>query len=167
MPPEICGLRLARWLGQIKRTFDVVIIDCPPSISSLSLAALKASDGVLVPMKAEYFSLSGLPYLLNSIDRYDKLLNLSLKVAGVLLTMVPADKTASVKTNLYATQVAKLCKQEKVPFLTSRVSENPAYPQSYDNHEPIAFSGNTDYGALVNELESVLREIHLLPASAK
>lgn len=66
---------------------DIVIIDCPPALGLLTVNALTASDGVLIPVQAEYFALEGLSQLMQTIQQVRKGLNPDLEIFGVLLTM--------------------------------------------------------------------------------
>ncbi len=68
--------------------FDVVLLDCPPSLGPLTVNALAACDRVVVPVQAEYYALEGLAQLVRSIDLVKARLNPRLGIAGVLLTMV-------------------------------------------------------------------------------
>lgn len=68
--------------------YDYVIIDCPPSLNLLTLNALAAADGVLVPLQAEYYAMEGLGALLRTVTAARKGLNRQLERAGILLTMV-------------------------------------------------------------------------------
>jgi chromosome partitioning protein len=68
--------------------FDVVLLDCPPSLGPLTVNALAAADRVVVPVQAEYYALEGLAQLVRSIDLIKARLNPRLGIAGVLLTMV-------------------------------------------------------------------------------
>ena len=78
---------LKRSLGGVRDQFDYIIIDCPPSLGMLTLNALTAADGVVVPMQAEYFALEGLSALLNTIERVKSSYNPGLELEGVLFCM--------------------------------------------------------------------------------
>jgi len=79
--------RLREALAPIRENYDYILIDCPPSLSMLTINALSASDGVIIPMQCEYYALEGLSDLVNSIQRIGQLLNPSLKIEGLLRTM--------------------------------------------------------------------------------
>ncbi|MDP4219617.1 MAG: AAA family ATPase [Bacteroidota bacterium] len=78
---------MKRALQPIKSNYDYILIDCPPSLSLLTLNALSASDSVLIPVQCEYYALEGLGQLLNTINIVKKHLNPGLDIEGVLLTM--------------------------------------------------------------------------------
>lgn len=78
---------MKRALLPLKATYDYILIDCPPSLSLLTLNALSASDSVLIPVQCEYYALEGLGQLLNTINIVKKHLNPELDIEGVLLTM--------------------------------------------------------------------------------
>ncbi len=80
-------LRLRSLLAAVKQDYDYVIIDCPPSLGLLTVNALTAADGVIVPMQCEYYALEGLASLLRTIERVRKALNPHLAVDGVLFCM--------------------------------------------------------------------------------
>ncbi|WP_324732594.1 ParA family protein [Pseudomonas paeninsulae] len=79
--------RLRNALAPIRENYDYILIDCPPALSMLTVNALVAADGVIIPMQCEYFALEGLSDLVNSIQRIAKMLNPSLKIEGLLRTM--------------------------------------------------------------------------------
>ncbi|MBU1332911.1 MAG: ParA family protein [Gammaproteobacteria bacterium] len=79
--------RLRNALAPIRENYDFILIDCPPALSMLTINALVAADGVIIPMQCEYYALEGLSDLVNSIQRIGKLLNPSLKIEGLLRTM--------------------------------------------------------------------------------
>lgn len=79
--------RVKRLLEQVKQHYDLVIIDCPPSLGLLTINALTAADGVLIPLQCEYFALEGLSQLVKTIELVRSSLNPALKLEGIVLTM--------------------------------------------------------------------------------
>ena len=79
--------RLKEALATVSDRYDYVLIDCPPSLSLLTLNALAAADGVIVPMQCEYFALEGLSALVTTIDALKQKLNPRLEIAGIVRTM--------------------------------------------------------------------------------
>jgi chromosome partitioning protein len=79
--------RLAEKIEPLRDRFEYILVDCPPSLSLLTVNALVAADGVLVPIQCEYFALEGVTELLSTIERVKESLNPSLAVAGVVATM--------------------------------------------------------------------------------
>jgi chromosome partitioning protein len=79
--------RLRVLLSQVNGRYDTILLDCPPSLGHLTVNALVAADGVLVPLQCEYFALEGISELLATIERVQASLNERLRVAGILLTM--------------------------------------------------------------------------------
>jgi chromosome partitioning protein len=96
--------RLKDGLVSLLERFQFIVLDCPPALDFLTLNALVAADGVLIPMQAEYFALEGVSELLDTIERIRAELNPSLVVEGVVLTMFDE------RTNL-AQQVAEELKK--------------------------------------------------------
>lgn len=84
---ELRERRLADRLWAVRDRYDFVLIDCPPSLGLLTVNALVAADGVLVPIQCEYFALEGVSELLSTVDRVREALNPGLKIAGILATM--------------------------------------------------------------------------------
>ncbi|HUV76838.1 MAG TPA: AAA family ATPase [Desulfobacterales bacterium] len=74
-------------LSRVKHLFDYIVIDCPPSLSLLTINALTAADSILIPLQCEFYALEGLGQLLQTIKRIKHHLNPKLKIAGILLTM--------------------------------------------------------------------------------
>ena len=80
-------LELKKALAKVKRRYDYIIIDCPPSLGLLTLNSLTAANALIIPIQAEYYALEGLGQLLNTIRLVQQHLNKNLKIAGVLVTM--------------------------------------------------------------------------------
>jgi len=79
--------RLARAVRPAAQPYDAILIDCPPSLGHLTVSALVAADGVLVPLQCEYFALEGISELLTTIRRIQSGTNPRLGIAGIVLTM--------------------------------------------------------------------------------
>ena len=92
--------QLEKVLQEAKRDYDVIFIDCPPSLELLTLNGLCAADGILIPVQCEYFALEGLSDLMNTLRLVKRKLNPRLEIFGVALTMFDG------RTN-FSTQVAQ------------------------------------------------------------
>jgi len=78
---------LKNLIADLKNSFDYIILDCPPSLSLLTVNALTAADSLLIPLQCEFYALEGLSQLLGTVKRIRQTLNPELKIAGILLTM--------------------------------------------------------------------------------
>ncbi len=78
---------LKNQLDQIDKDYDYIIIDCPPSLSILTINALAAANSVIIPMQCEYYALEGLASLLETIERIQSAVNPSLEIEGIIRTM--------------------------------------------------------------------------------
>lgn len=94
------NMRLKNALAPIKDQYDVIFIDCPPSLELLSINALAAADSILIPVQCEYYALEGLADLMNTLRLIKKRINPQLEIFGVALTMFDG------RTN-FSTQVAQ------------------------------------------------------------
>ena len=81
-------MKLRKALQPVEGLYDFILIDCPPSINMLTVNALTAADGVLIPMQCEYYALEGLSALLNTVEQVRDSVNPRLDVYGLLRTMV-------------------------------------------------------------------------------
>ncbi len=79
--------RLKRAIEPIKKDFDYILIDCPPSLGNLTINSLAASDSIIVPIQCEYYALEGLSQLMKTIQLVQKYSNPDLQIEGVVLTM--------------------------------------------------------------------------------
>jgi chromosome partitioning protein len=80
-------LKLRKALQPVVGLYDFILIDCPPSINMLTVNALTAANGVLIPMQCEYYALEGLSALLNTVEQVRESVNPGLEVYGILRTM--------------------------------------------------------------------------------
>src|SRR5579859_4944254 len=128
--------RLRDALAPVLDRFQFIVLDCPPAMDLLTLNALVAADGVLIPMQAEYFALEGVSELLGTIDRLREAFNPQIEIEGVLLTMYD-DRTT------LAQQVTRELKKffgDRM-FRTSiprniRLAEAPSYGQPALVYDP-------------------------------
>lgn len=119
--------RMKNAINEIKSIYDYVIIDCPPSLSLITLNSLTAANGVIIPVQTEYYALEGLSQLMNTFNIVRKHLNSTLDIYGVLLTMTDSRTNIS---NQVAEEVRKHFKEkvfETVIARTVRLSEAPSY----------------------------------------
>jgi chromosome partitioning protein len=143
--------RLAASLGGLDGRYDRVLIDCPPSLGLLTVNALTAADGVLIPIQTEYYALEGLSQLVNTIRRVREGLNPRLEIEGVLLTMYDA------RTNLSAQVAAEVRRHmngtvfETVVPRSVRLSEAPSHGLPIALYDP-ASRGARAYGDLAAEV---------------
>ena len=79
--------QLQKALKKIKKNYDIIIIDCPPSLGLLTINALTASDALVMPIQCEYYALEGLGQLLNTVRLVQRHLNKRLEIVGILMTM--------------------------------------------------------------------------------
>ncbi|HEY7883724.1 MAG TPA: ParA family protein [Cellvibrionaceae bacterium] len=143
--------RLDVVLQALKGQYDYILIDCPPSLNMLTLNALTACHGVIIPMQCEYYALEGLSALMNTIGRIQQVLNSGLKVEGILRTMYdPRNSlTNDVSAQLhqyFGDRVYRTCIPRNV-----RLAEAPSYGQPvliYDRQS----KGAIAYLALAGEI---------------
>ena len=79
--------QLQKALKKVKKSYDIIIIDCPPSLGLLTINALTASDALVIPIQCEYYALEGLGQLLNTVRLVQRHLNKRLEIVGILMTM--------------------------------------------------------------------------------
>ena len=129
-------LRLKDELSKIRKKYDYILIDCPPSLGILTTNALAASDSVLIPVQCEYFALEGIMQLINTIMLAQKKVNPNLDIEGVLLTML----TTNTNLGLEVVESIKGFFKERVyntiiPRLI-RLAEAPSHGKPILEYEP-------------------------------
>jgi len=145
--------RLERALEEVRKEYDYVLIDSPPSLGLLTINGLTAADGVLVPIQCEFYALEGLSQLMQTIDIVRHHLNKDLAVDGVVLTMYDARTNLSeeVARDVRAFFEGKVRVFETIIPRNVRLSEAPSFGQPillYDDR----CSGAVAYRSLAQEV---------------
>ena len=138
-------------LDSVKDAYDYIFIDCPPSLGMLTVKALSVSDGIVIPMQCEFYSLEGMSQLLNTVKKIRQIYNPSLQIVGMLLTMYNGRLTL---TNQVVSELKKYYSELlfKVPISrTVRLSEAPGYGEPICYHDPYG-KGALEYAAVSKEL---------------
>lgn len=131
--------------------FDFVIIDCPPSLSLLTVNAMVACHSVLVPLQSEFFALEGLSQLMLTIREVRQTANPNLRIEGVLLTMYDGRNNLSQLVEADARQnLGELVFKTMIPR-NVRVSEAPSYALPVLSYDPLS-KGSEAYRSLAAEL---------------
>lgn len=142
---------LKKILDAVRDQYDFIFIDCPPSLSLLTLNALTAADSVLIPIQCEYYALEGVTSLRNTVKRVQKTLNPHLETEGILLTMLDG------RTNLGLQVVDQVKKHFKQSVFATTIPRNVRLGEAPSHGEPIHVydpksSGAMAYRMLANEL---------------
>ena len=145
------GYYLKTVLGPAREDYDFILIDCPPSLSLLTLNALAAADSVLVPIQCEYYALEGVTSLMNTIGRVKKTMNPHLEIEGVLLTMLDG------RTNLGLQVVDQVKKHFKKDVFTTTIPRNVRLGEAPSHGEPIHVYDPKSAGA--RAYESLTKEV--------
>lgn len=133
--------RLSLALTGAKSQYDFIFVDCPPSLNMLTLNALVAANGVLIPLQTEYYALEGLSSLLDTVQKIQSTLNPSLKIEGILRTMYDP------RNNL-ATQVsAQLITHFKKQLFTTIIPRNVRVAEAPSHGQPVLLYDKSSRGA--------------------
>lgn len=130
---------------------DVIIIDCPPALGLLTVNALTAADGVIIPVQAEYFALEGLSQLVQTVQLVRQALNPSLGVFGVVLTMFTKRTVLSEQVKQEVTQHFGDAVFRTVIPRNIRLAEAPSYGKTIFEHDKWS-KGARAYKALAQEV---------------
>nr|WP_303183169.1 AAA family ATPase [Lachnoclostridium phocaeense] len=136
---------------KVKENYDFIIIDCPPSLSMLTINAMTTADSVLVPIQCEYYALEGLSQLIHTIELVKERLNSNLEIEGVVFTMYDARTNLSLQVvenvkdnlnqNIYKTIIPR----------NIRLAEAPSYGMPINQYDPKS-SGAESYRLLADEV---------------
>ncbi len=143
--------RLAASIAELNGRYARVLVDCPPSLGLLTVNALTAADGVLIPIQTEYYALEGLSQLVNTIRLVREGLNPRLEIDGVLLTMFDGRTNLSVQVAAEVRRHMNGTVYETVVPRSVRLSEAPSHGLPIALYDP-ASRGAAAYRSLANEV---------------
>ncbi len=158
--------RLKQAISSMTESYDYIIIDCPPSLGLLTLNALTAAQGVLVPLQCEFYALEGMSHLVGTIDLIKHHLNPSLTIDGIVLTMFdPRNNLSHQVVTEVSNYFQHLVYETRIPR-NVRLSESPSFGKPAILYD-VAAKGTKAYLALAAELVSrrttstqqILREV--------
>ncbi|MCL1834025.1 MAG: AAA family ATPase [Leptospirales bacterium] len=144
---------LKKKLARIKKHYDYIFIDCPPSLGVLTLNSLVAADSVLIPLQCEYYALEGINQLLRIIVMVQEQLNKSLKIEGLVLTMY------DTRTNLAQQVVNDVKEYFKDKVFNTIIPRNVKLSEAPSFGKPIGYYDRTCPGSITYEklAEEVMR----------
>ena len=150
--------KLTAYLNNSRGSYDYVLIDCPPSLSLLTVMALVSSNSLLVPLQTEFFALEGLTQLMKTIERIKVSLNPDLKIRGILLTMYDkrnkiCEMVSNDVKNHFNDKVFKTIIPRNV-----RISEAPSYGQPVLMYD-ISCPGSQAYASLAGEIINQVKDL--------
>lgn len=142
------AFRLKNALESVKNDYDYIFIDCPPSLGMLTINALTASDGVIVPMQCEYFSLEGLTQILSTVKQVKRLYNPDLSLVGILITMHNGRLNLSVQVldelkkhyadKLFSTPISRNVRLSEAPSFGMPIQYYDKYSKGSSAYDDIA-----------------------------
>ncbi len=130
-------------MGETKKNYDIILIDCPPSLGLLTINALAAADSVIIPIQCEYYALEGLGQLTNTISLVQRGINPELEIEGVLLTMFDG------RTNLSIQVVDEVKRHFKDKVYRSIVPRNVRLSEAPSHGKPVMFYDRRSRGSEV------------------
>lgn len=143
--------RLKNALGSLRGRYDYILIDCPPSLGLLTINALVAADKLLIPIQCEFYALEGVTKLLDSMKRVKSVLNPSLDIYGIVLTMYDARTNLSKQVVDEVRSFFGATVFETVIPRTVKLSEAPSYGQPILEYAP-ENKGTEAYNELAQEV---------------
>ena len=142
---------LKKEIDWVRDEYDFAIIDCPPSLSMLTVNAMTAADSVLVPIQCEYYALEGLSQLIHTVNLVKERLNPELDMEGVVFTMYDARTNLSLQVVENVKSVLKQKIFDTVIPRNVRLAEAPSYGMPINKYDPKS-AGAESYAALAEEV---------------
>ena len=147
-------LRLKKGLGPIRKDYDYIFIDSPPSLGLLTLNSLVASDSVMIPMQCEFYALDGLGQLLSTISLVKESFNPDLTIEGVVITMFDGRNSLSLQVLQEIKKKFKDRVYDTVIPRNIRLSEAPSFGQPIDIYDRNS-KGAAAYDRLAAEITGI------------
>lgn len=142
---------LKNLLHTLSNSFDYIIIDCPPSLSLLTLNAMTAADYILIPLQSEFYALEGLGQLLQTVKKIKENLNPGLRISGIVLTMFDKRTNLSLQVAENAEKYFKeLVFKTRIPR-NVRLGEAPSFGKPIIHYDS-ASTGSINYLRLAKEI---------------
>lgn len=142
---------LKKEIDWVRDQYDFIIIDCPPSLSMLTVNAMTTADSVLVPIQCEYYALEGLSQLIHTVNLVKERLNPDLEMEGVVFTMYDARTNLSMQVVDNVKSVLKQRIYETVIPRNIRLAEAPSFGQPINVYDPKS-AGAEAYASLAKEI---------------
>lgn len=142
---------LQKEINKVRDNYDFVIVDCPPSLSMLTVNAMTASDTVLVPIQCEYYALEGLSQLIHTINLVKKRLNPDLEMEGVVFTMYDARTNLSLQVVENVKENLKQTIYKTIIPRNIRLAEAPSHGVPINLYDPKS-AGAESYRLLADEV---------------
>lgn len=142
---------LSESLNHLTKTYDYILIDCPPSLSILAVNALYASDKIIIPMLMEVLSLQGLDQIINTIRKIQSSYSKQLEIWGILPVMVDKRRKLSEEVKEYISENYDVRIFKSMIRNNVKASEAPSFGQSVIAYAPTSNSAN-DYNAFAKEI---------------
>ena len=142
---------LKKEIDWVKDSFDYIIIDCPPSLSMLTINAMTTADSILVPIQCEYYALEGLSQLIHTVNLVKERLNPDLSIEGVVFTMYDARTNLSMQVVENVKSVLKQRIYETVIPRNIRLAEAPSFGMPINLYDPKS-AGAEAYATLAAEI---------------
>ena len=154
--------KMENFINSSKNDFSYIFIDCPPSLSLLTIMSLVVAKSLIVPLQAEFFALEGLSQLLKTIDRIKIKLNPELEIRGVLLTMFDKRNKLSAQVDTEARKFLKEKVYETVIPRNVRLSEAPSHGVPILIYDKLC-AGSRSYS---NFAEEFLKQENIMESAA-
>lgn len=138
-------------IKDIRNNYDYVIIDCPPSLSMLTINAMTTADTVLVPIQCEYYALEGLSQLIHTVELVKERLNPELEIEGVVFTMYDARTNLSLQVVENVKDNLQQAIYKTIIPRNIRLAEAPSYGMPISQYDPRS-AGSESYMKLADEV---------------